>query len=130
MYNEKDRPLERIEKQTIDIRLGGVDSKTRKHKMPLDQTFFLFFFLTFVCCYGLFHYVLPVLCVHGLKCAKQHGRQHSGVLGEVTNNTVSDSKVQLTPKSFFHLTCSPYWPDHLCEKIVAVAFFNFFFHEF
>ena len=23
----------------------------------------------------------------------------------------------------FHLTYSPYWPDHLCEKIVAVDFF-------
>ena len=39
-------------------------------------------------------------------------------------------KVQLTRKSFFHLTYSPYWPDHLCEKIVAVAFFNFFFMSF
>ena len=35
-------------------------------------------------------------------------------------------KVQLTPKSFFRLTYSPYWPDHLCEKIVVVGFFNFF----
>ena len=40
-------------------------------------------------------------------------------------------KAQLTPKSFFCLTYSPYWPGHLCEKIVAVAFFIFFFfHEF
>ena len=37
-------------------------------------------------------------------------------------------KVQLTPKSFFHLTYSPHCPDHLCEKIAA--FFNFFFMNF
>ena len=36
-------------------------------------------------------------------------------------------KVQLTPlEIFFRLTYSPYWPDHLCEKNVAVAFFNVF----
>ena len=32
---------------------------------------------------------------------------------------------------FFGLTYSPYWPDHLCKRIVDVAFFAFFFlHEF
>ena len=41
-------------------------------------------------------------------------------------STFVSFKVQLTPKSFFRLTYSPYWPDHLCEKNVAVAFFNFF----
>ena len=40
--------------------------------------------------------------------------------------TLSIIKVQLTPKSFFLLTYSPYWPDHLCEKNCCRSFFQFF----